>query len=102
MAWTSDVDARNSKRLRFFCKGSAIASVALGSVVLSGWIFQLTSLKSVFHGLVTVKPNTALALVLSGVALWLLIPGESPPRRRGIAFFFASLVGMIGLGTFCE
>ena len=102
MAWTSDVDAGHSKRLRFFCQRSALASVALGSIVLSGWILQLTSLKSVFHGLVAVKANTALALVLSGVALWLLIPGESSRQRRGIAFFFASLVGMIGLGTFCE
>jgi diguanylate cyclase (GGDEF)-like protein/PAS domain S-box-containing protein len=82
--------------------GSAIASVALGSIVLCGWIFQLTILKSVFLGLVTVKANTATALLLSGMALWLLIPGEPSPRRRSIAFVFAFLVSMIGLGTFCE
>jgi diguanylate cyclase (GGDEF)-like protein/PAS domain S-box-containing protein len=102
MVWTSDVEARHSKRLRFFCEGSAIASVALGSMVLCGWTFRFTPLNSVLQGLVTVKANTALALVLSGISLWLLIPRESSPRRRSIAFVFAFLVGMIGLGTFCE
>jgi len=102
MDWISDADARFRIRLRLFCAGSAIVSVVLGSLVLCGWTFQHTILKSVFHGLVAVKANTALALVLSGISLWLLIPVESPPRRRGFAFIFASLVGVIGLGTLCE
>jgi PAS domain S-box-containing protein len=44
----------------------------VGVVVLLGWAFQLDRVKSVFPGSVTMKPNTALALALAGLALALL------------------------------
>ncbi len=47
------------------------AAVALGILVLIGWMLAIEPLKSVFHGLETMKPITALAFILSGIALYL-------------------------------
>ncbi|NEQ22945.1 MAG: hypothetical protein F6K28_28090, partial [Microcoleus sp. SIO2G3] len=44
----------------------------VGLIVLIGWLFNLSILKSVLPNLVTMKANTALAFLLSGVSLWLL------------------------------
>jgi hypothetical protein len=48
------------------------------------------------------KANSALALILSGISLWLLAPEDSSPQRRRSALTFASLVALVGLGTLCE
>jgi diguanylate cyclase (GGDEF)-like protein/PAS domain S-box-containing protein len=76
--------------------------VALGCLVLCGWAFHRPAVISVIPGFVAMKANAALALFLSGISLWLLIPGEPSPRRRGIAFLLASLVEVIGLSTLSE
>ena len=50
-----------------------------GSAVLVGWIFDISALKSVFPGLVTMKVNTALCFILVGIVLWCL-----QERRIGV------------------
>ena len=52
-------------------KVAAATAVGLGIVVLAGWAFGIEPLKSVFPGLGTMKPTTALTFILSGVALYL-------------------------------
>jgi hypothetical protein len=58
------------KRLRTFCQASAIVAVLVGCLVLLGWAFHIAALMSVFPGLVTMKVNTALGLILSGFSFW--------------------------------
>jgi hypothetical protein len=55
---------------------AAVLSAALGAVVLAGWAFGLPLLKSVLPGAVEMKANTAVGLVLSGCALFIL--GDRP------------------------
>ena len=43
--------------------------ILLALLVVSGWAFHLPALTSVVPGLVTMKPNTAAAFLLTGVAL---------------------------------
>jgi len=43
--------------------------MAIGVTVLIGWAFDIAALKTVFPGLVTMKANTALGMVVCGVAL---------------------------------
>jgi PAS domain S-box-containing protein len=98
----SSSDARRFTLLQTYCQVSAIASIAVGCLVLYGWAFRIPVLLSIFPGYVTMKANTALGLALSGASLWLLLPGESPPRRRQIGHFLGSLTLVLGAATLVE
>jgi PAS domain S-box-containing protein len=82
-------------------------AVFVGGMVLVGWAFDIAALKSILPGWVAVKPNTALAFVLIGLALLLqLTPQVSTlePQlfRLRLARFCAVLAGLIGLLTLSE
>lgn len=54
-----------------YARFAAAAAIALGASVLIGWIFYLWLPKEALPYLFTVKINTALCLLLAGIALWL-------------------------------
>ncbi len=72
----------------------AIASVATAIAVLVGWILDLAALKSGLPGLVAMKVNTALGIVLCGLALALL-SGEAPKRSHRVVAASLGLVVII-------
>lgn len=74
----------------------------IGAVVLSGWWFHISALKSILPGVVSMKPNTALAFVVAGMALALL--ARAPPSLRWMRAgqWLAGLVVLIGGLTLCE
>ncbi len=79
--------------------------VVVAGAVLVGWALDVASLKGVLPGLVTMKPNTALAFVLSGVSVWLSSgggPGRTRTAQRRIALACAVVVAVIGLLTLVE
>ena len=90
------------KFLRNYCRASAIAAVAMGVLILCGWAFHHESLKSIFPESVAASPNSALLLALSGISLWILLPGNAPTPLRHLARFLATLVTMIGTATRME
>ncbi len=47
------------------------ASILVGSVVLAGWAFDVPALTGVLPGQVSMKADTALAIVLLGASVWL-------------------------------
>jgi hypothetical protein len=68
-------------RLSWICRVAGVAAAALGTVVLSGWLLDTDSLKSIVTGWPTMKANAALACILAGVSLWSL---SYEPARRGL------------------
>jgi PAS domain S-box-containing protein len=86
-------------RLAALC--GAVAALA-GVAVLVGWWLDLSALKSVFPGFVSMKGNTALAFVLAGVALVQLSGMPIPARRAAVGRWLALLVALIGALTLCE
>ncbi len=72
-----------------------------GGLVLVGWAFDITALKSVLPGWVAMMPNTAIAFVLSGIALMFARP-SLPKLLSRLSQLCGWLVGLIGLLTLIE
>jgi PAS domain S-box-containing protein len=56
-------------RVAQVASGAGWILVALALIVLSGWMFSVPGLTRVIPGLASMKPNTALAFLLAGLAL---------------------------------
>ena len=92
---------------------AALLVMSVGGLVLLGWLFNVSIFKSLHPDWVSMKANTALCFLLSGLALWLLTrPGLATPagdhqsasamlRRRG-GQVCAGLVMLIAALTLTE
>ncbi len=90
------------RTLHAFSKNVGILVALMGGVVLVGWLFESDLLKSVLPGSVAMKVNTALGLILSGIALRLW--HQQPQRRwtRWCAQGCGIIVVLIGWLTLME
>jgi PAS domain S-box-containing protein len=76
-------------------RASAILAIAAGTVVLTGWALDMAALESLGLGPTVMKANTAVGLILAGIALWFA------PRRRGrIAAAAVVLLAVVTLAEF--
>ncbi|MCW6034991.1 PAS domain-containing sensor histidine kinase [Spirulina subsalsa FACHB-351] len=80
----------------------AIAVTLIGFVVMVGWFFDIPLLKSILPGWVTMKANTAIGFILSGLALWILYERKRRHSWRMVAQISAALVLLIGLLTLLQ
>ena len=71
--------------------------IIIGLLVLTGWMFNITVLKSILPGLIEMNPATAISFILSAVSLLLLYSEQIDKRRRLIGQFFAFAVILIAL-----
>jgi hypothetical protein len=95
-------DSRSTSNIRAnqYISLAALLVVMVGGMVLIGWTFDIAVLKSILPIWVSMKANTAICFILSGVALWLITPPLSSPNISNIVARLSSvLVGMIGLLT---
>src|SRR5882724_5277026 len=94
-------DYRFIARARKFSIAAGVFIILIGTVVLAGWLLDITRFKSI-HGDITMKANTALLLVLSGLSLCLL--NLEPQKRvlRITAQVLAAVVAIVGLLTLGE
>jgi len=76
---------------------SAAAAVLVGCAVMTGWLFGVKILKSVLPGLPVMVPNTALAFVLAGAALWNVSAPERPRAR--VLTSLACALAVFALGS---
>jgi two-component system cell cycle sensor histidine kinase/response regulator CckA len=82
-------------------RAGALLSIAVGGLGLLGWLLGLGVLRSVVPGWVSIRPVTALALVLLGASLWPEQQGTAAPRP-GIRHAMALIAGLAGLLSLVE
>ena len=84
----------------------ATLAIATGGLALLGWAADVTVLKSVRLDWVSVKPNAAVAFILSGIALVFSRPAMQSDTEFAVLSRFARwlgwLAGLIGLLTLIE
>jgi signal transduction histidine kinase len=101
------------RRLTAFSSATGVISAAVGLVVLLGWIFDFDALITISPGHSTMKVNTALAFVLSGITLWSLVRANrgnisSPLREKRaklltrVSHIWAAPVVLIGVLTLSQ
>jgi PAS domain S-box-containing protein len=61
---------------------AAVAAMAVGTIVLLEWALSVPTLESVLPGLATLKANTGMGFVLTGIAFW-MIGGRAFCERGG-------------------
>lgn len=87
--------SRLCARFNTVARVASLFTVLVSLLVLLGWLLNVTVLKSVLPTLVTMKFNTAVAFLLSGIALWLLNRAIHPMGDR-LAQTCAVLVALTG------
>lgn len=91
--------SQSMARARLYSLTTGLVSAALGMIVLAGWFLDVELFKSVIPGLATMKVNTALLFVLSGLCLWLLtVPGLSPRW----AYVISMAIVLLALATLSQ
>ena len=77
--------------------------IAVSTLVMVGWWFDITMLKSVLPGRATMKPNTAICFILSGIALWQAARSENVnPKRQWVGQACALVSTLFGALTWGE
>ncbi|MBL8100072.1 MAG: diguanylate cyclase [Anaerolineales bacterium] len=83
-----------------FSKSASLMVILIGLLVMIGWIFDIQELKSVFHGLRTMKFNTTLVAILIGMSLWLSL--QENKKYSFIIQISGIIVLLIGLLTLSQ
>ena len=99
------ITQQNQNRLTKFRKLSEFFSVIIviiGLIVLIGWMFNISILKSPGSGFSTIKSNVGLVFIFIGCSLWLLQTKRLNTNNRRIAQILAILVVIIGFLTISE
>jgi signal transduction histidine kinase/ActR/RegA family two-component response regulator len=84
-------------RLKTLSRAAAVLVIIIGLSVLIGWLFDIARLKSIY-GVITMKPNAALGLILVGVALWNVKAGNRSAYKV-LGQLCAAIAALIGLLT---
>ena len=103
---TPPLDPRNSHRVGRFVAFSSLFSIGVGLVGLAGCLFHLLLLRTVLPGLIAIKANTAVCLILIGLSLWCLREQDKSTTVSATKWLgkttaaIAVLVGLLSLVEF--
>ncbi len=87
--------------VRTGARAAALFAVAVGVLVLAGWLLDSRALMQVLSGSVAMVPNTAVAFILAGLALWLQVGAESRSSLF-VSRAAAAISGLLGLISLAE
>jgi two-component system cell cycle sensor histidine kinase/response regulator CckA len=91
--------ARSSLRISRVC---AAITIAVGALVLVGWTFDVSLLMRLSPRFAPMVPNTAVAFMLIGIALWRLSSPDPSNRARVATAGCGLLVSSVGALTLIE
>lgn len=83
------------RSLQYISQLLSIAVLILGCLVSFGWMFNITVFKSVLPQLVTMKANTAIALILGAISLWLLPKKTEKSLNKRKLFWVINLLSFL-------
>lgn len=102
----ASTESRDIRNCMFFLRAASVAAVVVGNLALLGWLLGIPAFTSVLPGLATMRPNTALCFVLTGISLWLIQPRSSERGNANYHIYTARVlsgaVGLVGLLTLAE
>jgi hypothetical protein len=85
---------------RNIAKVLSLVVVIAGIMVMIGWIFDIGFLKSISPAWISMKFDTAIAFVLSGITLYFLVrAGEGEFDKAQVALSVTSLIIILLMGT---
>ena len=88
------------EKKRKTAKVLSLAVIIAGILVISGWIFDISVLKSVSPAWVTMKLTTAIAFFLSGIVLYFIVRSmEGEFEKAHVALSISSLTIILLMGT---
>src|SRR6266404_6078129 len=76
--------------------------VCVSCLVLTGWAFSLSALRSVIPGQPQMVPNTAITFILASVSLWMLWKKKESQRATAVTWICYLGVILIGSLTLAE
>jgi protein-histidine pros-kinase len=95
-----------SSRCVLYARLAGVFAMVAGLLVLLGWLLDVAILKTVLPGAASMKPNTAICVVLAGLALTIFsLPSEErgPGKTaRRLASLSSLLLGLIAAVTILE
>ena len=86
--------------LKALSKGMAGIVVLVGVAVMAGWIYDTQILKSILPVWASMKVNTALCIIASGVALWLLQDARAGRAMPRACAWAVVAIGAMTLGEY--
>ena len=89
-------------RFRSASRLAASVTIALGALVLIGWLLDIAFLKSVYANFVTMKANAALCFLLLGVSLWIFHLEDGASIRKRLVTLSAAVPVVIAGVTLLE
>ena len=95
-------ESRSFTWVTFAPQVASVLSIFTACLVLLGWELDIVSLRNVLPGQPQMVPNTALALILASISLWLSRTEEVVERRGQAALLCAGAVMLVSLLTLCE
>lgn len=89
-----------TEKKRKTAKALSLAVIITGVIVIAGWIFDIAILKSISPAWVTMKFDTAIAFLLSGISLYFIVRAlEGEFDKAQVALSVISLIIILLMGT---
>ncbi len=91
-----------SSRLQSIPRIAALTAIAVGILVLIGWVFDITLFKSISSGWIAMSPPSAVLFILCGLSLLLFRTRTPNLLTRGLSAVCAGVVLLVSTLTLVE